>query len=288
MNTVIYADILVAVNMIMNYFLLRASAAVTGSDCKTFRIFLSAFAGGVFSLIIFIEGIPAVLDGIIRLIFLAVMVMIAFGAGSINVFLKNCASFFISNFVFAGIMFAVCTFVAPGKAMYKNGVVYFDINIVTLTVSSFVCYGILSLLTRLSRKRTPHCSTYNLTVTYNGKTASCKALYDTGNTLRDSFSGRPVIVVSSEFADEITSPQAEISSQKSFRMIPYSTIGKGGVLPAFLSDKITLESPSQTVSAEKIYIAVTEKKLFSDSFGALIGTPVFEAADNETVTVRSG
>ena len=112
MSTVIYADILVAVNMIVNYFLLRACAAVTGSDCKTVRMFLSSLAGGLFSLIIFVDGIPVLINAVIKTSFLCFMVSAAFGFGNLKSFVKNCSAFLVANFGFAGIMLAFSVFVA--------------------------------------------------------------------------------------------------------------------------------------------------------------------------------
>ena len=279
-STVIYADILVAVNMIVNYFLLRACAAMTGSDCKTVRLFISSAAGGLFSMIIFIENIPPLINAVIKMLFLGVMVAIAFGTKTLKAFVKNCSAFFIANFVFAGIMLAFSVFIAPEKALYKNGIVYFDIDIVTLTVSAFVCYGILTVLTRFSRSRSPAENTYELTVAYNGREVTGKALYDTGNVLRDSFSGRPVIIAEKEFAEKLFVEGEDITQQKNFRLIPYSTIRNGGALPAFLAEKITLKTPFKTAEAQGIYIAVTERKIVSGGFCALLGTPVTDAADN--------
>lgn len=285
MSTVIYADILMAVNLIVNYFLLRAAACVTGSDYKTFRLFLSAASGGIFSLIIFVENVPLIVNALIKIIFLAFMVTVAFGFGSARAFVKNCSAFFIANFVFAGIMLAVCTFAAPDRAIYKNGIVYFDISILTLTVFSLLCYAVLSVLTRFSRSRAPAQSMYELTVTYNHKEVSGTALYDTGNNLRDSFSGRPVIIAEKNFAEKLFEAGTDITSQKNFRLIPYSTIKNGGALPAFMADKITVRGSGKTVCADRIYIAVTERKLVSGSFCALLGNPVFDAVDNE---IKSG
>lgn len=281
MNTVIYADILVAVNMLVNYLLLRACCAVTGADCKTLRLFLSAAAGGLFSMIIFINGIPLLLNVLIKLVFLAVMVAVAFGVKSFKSFAKNCAAFFIANFVFAGIMLAVSTFVLPHGALYVNGVAYFDINIITLLAVSLICYIILSFLSRLVKGRAPVQSICEITVEYKGIKTGGKALYDTGNCLRDSFSGRPVIIADREFAQKIIGDGGDITEQKNFRLIPYSTIKNGGALPAFMADSIDISTAGGTVCVRNIYVAVSEHKLISGGFCALLGTPVFDAADND-------
>lgn len=281
MNTVVYADILVAVNMTVNYLLLRACCAVTGSDCKTVRLFLSAAAGGLFSMVIFINGIPPWLNALIKLAFLMFMTVVAFGAKTFKSFAKNCAAFFIANFVFAGIMLAVSTFVFPQGALWVNGVAYFDINITTLIAVSLGCYIILSFLSRLARSRAPAQSSYEITVEYKGTQTKGTALYDTGNSLRDSFSGRPVIIADRDFAEKIIGKGSDVTEQKNFRLIPYSTIKNGGALPAFKADSLLISTVSGSVCVKNVYVAVAEQKVISGGFCALLGTPVFEAVDND-------
>ena len=281
MNTVIYADILVAVNMIVNYLLLRASCAVTGADCRTVRLFLSAAAGGLYSMIIFVNGIPPFVSFLIKLVFLLFMVAVAFGAKSLKSFAKNCAAFFIANFVFAGVMLAISTFVSPHGALYVNGVAYFDINIITLVAVSVICYIILSVLSRLARNRAPAQSIYEITVEYAGNKITGTALYDTGNSLRDSFSGRPVIIADKSFAEKIIGNGGDVTEQKNFRLIPYNTIKNGGALPAFMAESVTVSASGGDVCVRNVYVAVPEQKLISGGFCALLGTPVFDAADND-------
>lgn len=281
MNTVIYADILVAINLIINYLLLRVCCSVTGADCKTLRLFLSAAAGGLFSLIIFINGIPPLVNLLIKSAFLLFMVAVAFGLKSLKSFAKNCAAFFIANFVFAGIMLAISIFVAPHSALYMNGVAYFDINIITLIAVSLVCYIILSILSRLAKGRAPAQSIYEIAVEYKGEKFCTTALYDTGNSLRDSFSGRPVVIADKSFAEKIIGKNGDITEQKNFRLIPYSTIKNGGALTAFMADSVEISMPKGTVKVKNIYIAVPEQKVISGGFCALLGTPVFDAVDND-------
>ena len=194
LKTVIYADVLIIVNLIINYLLLRASAAMTGCNFKTRRFLLSSAIGGLFSLIIFIDNITVAANILIKLLFFAVIVITAFGIKSVKAFLKNCAAFALVNFGFAGIMFALCTTVIPNAAIYKNGIVYFDVNILTLTVSAIICYCVLSIISRFTKSKVPQKSIYEIKIYYEEKTIECKALFDSGNTLCDCFSGRPVII----------------------------------------------------------------------------------------------
>ena len=113
MKTVVYADVLVVINIIVNYFLLRASAAVISFDFKAWRFLVSSALGGAFSLIIFVDGLPAAALAAVKFLFLLLMVLAAFGYGSFKRLFKCCAAFLASNLAFAGLMLAGRTFLFP-------------------------------------------------------------------------------------------------------------------------------------------------------------------------------
>lgn len=285
LSTVIYADILVIINIIVNYLLLRASTAITGCNFKAWRFLLSSAAGGLFSLIIFVENIPVFVNILLKFIFLAVMVLIAFDLKSGKAFVKCCAAFFMANFVFAGIMFAICTTLLPNSAVYQNGVVYFDIDILTLTVSAIVCYCILSLITRFTKSKVPEKCVYSIRITYDDKAVEGKALFDSGNSLCDCFSGRPVIIAEKDFIAPVLL-NTELTEAKNFRLIPFTTIKNGGALPAFMADKAEIRIGQKWIESKDIYIGVTEKKIISGGYSALLGAPFFDAINNQITTER--
>lgn len=278
LKTVIYADILIVINIIVNYLLLRATAAITGCNFKPTRFLLSACAGGIFSLIIFVDNITFISNLAIKTVFLSAMVLIAFGAKSLKTFLKCCGAFFLANFAFAGIMLGFTVALSPNAAIYKNGVVYFDINIFTLTVTSVICYAVLNLISRFTKSRIPQKNIFPIRITYGGKTVEGKALFDTGNTLCDCFSGKPAIITEKDFIS-LLCENTEITDMKNFRLIPFTTIKNGGALPAFLADKAAVMDKGKWIEADNVYIAVTEKKIISGGYSALLGTPFFDAIE---------
>lgn len=280
LKTVIYADILIVINIIVNYLLLRATAAMAGCQFKAWRFLIASAAGGFFSLIIFIENIPVFLNIIIKITFLLAMVFIAFGAKSAKAFFKCCAVFFLSNFAFAGIMLALNFTAISNASIYKNGIAYFDIDIFTLTVSAVACYAILSLISRFSKSKIPQKSIYPIRITYGEKSVEGKALFDSGNSLCDCFSGKPAIIAEKDFVKNIF-VKNELTDMKNFRLIPFTTIQSGGALPAFMADKAEILTDGNWLAAKDIYIAVTEKKIVSGGYSALIGTPFFDAIGNQ-------
>ncbi|MBQ3006917.1 MAG: sigma-E processing peptidase SpoIIGA [Clostridia bacterium] len=279
LKTVIYADILIIINLIVNYLLLRACAMITGHNFKALRLLASSSFGSLSSLMIFIENMPLIANIIIKIILLSLMVFIAFGSGNIKSFIKDISAFFLVNFGFAGIMFALCTTLFPDSAIYKNGIVYFDISIFTLTGGAIICYFTLSIISRFTKSKKPLKSIYSIKITYNGKYAEGKALFDSGNTLCDCFSGKPVIIAEKEFISKIC--DNDITGMKNFRLIPFSTIADSGALPAFLPDKTEIFIDGKWYESNEIYIAVTNKKIVSGEYSALFGIPFLETIETK-------
>lgn len=72
----------------------------------------------------------------------------------------------------------------------------------------------------------------------NGKSAKLQGLVDTGNQLRDPITGRAVLVVGADVADQLIGlsrqqllePVESIGSVPGLRLIPYQTVGQSGGL----------------------------------------------------------
>ncbi len=172
-------------------------------------------------------------------------------------------------------MLAVNIFLIPDIAIYNNGIYYFDIDILTLTITSVVCYIIIYIINLFSKTKTPDKSVYPIRITYQNKTAEGKALFDSGNTLCDCFSGKPVIIADKQFIEKITDTE-EIINQKNFRLIPFSTINGNGTLYAFSSDSVGIYIHGKWIYTDNVYIGITENKIISGDYSVLFGIPYYE------------
>jgi hypothetical protein len=71
----------------------------------------------------------------------------------------------------------------------------------------------------------------------------------------------------------------DLTEMNGFRLIPFTTIKSGGALPAFLADKTAIMDKGKWVETDNVYIAVTEKKIISGGYSALLGMPFFDAIE---------
>ena len=135
--TTIYIDILVCLNVIVNYFLLLASGKFLSRPYKRWRILLGAFLGGLYSLYILLPQLAQWFTILVELAMAATITLTAFGRKGI---LKTCSCFFAMSFLFAGSMFLLWKTAAPKNLIINNGVVYFQISpllLIGTTVASY-------------------------------------------------------------------------------------------------------------------------------------------------------
>ena len=287
MKTVVYADILIIINFLMNYLLLRADAILTGHGFKTGRLLISSLVGSLFSLIIYIENIPSIINLAIRILYMVILLLTAFNIKSVKIFLKHFITFFTVNMIFGGIMLALNVLLFPETSLFNNGIIYFDISIITLTVFSVICYFIIYIINIILKNRTPHGYIYSIKINYNNISVEGTALYDSGNKLCDCFSGRPVIIADKNLIKNLINNE-NIENMKNYRLIPFSTINGSGTIPAFMADSVEIIISGNKQIAEKIYIGITENKIISGGYSALIGAPFFELVSDNTVKSQGG
>lgn len=282
MQEVIYLDVLIIINIYVSYFLFLGSARLMSLNMRKLRLFLGSMTGGIFSLIILFDlsGFELVA---IKLLMGVTLILIVFATKSVIHTLKCGLYFFLVNFIFAGFMFALWTFIAPANMAYKNGVVYFDITALTLVISTILAYLAITLFSMILNKRSAATDMVSVTISLGGRETVINAFADTGNKLCDIFSGLPVIVVEYDFIADIfpekikgyfKNPTAfsfdgldESAYISKLKLIPVSVVSKETVLPAFRPDYVVINSVKKTA-----VIAVSELPISNGSFNAILNT----------------
>ncbi len=293
MSEVIYVDVLVAINIFITYLLLAASAFFSAVPAKRWRLLISSLLGGASALLIFLPPTPWWILLPEKLLSGALLVWTAFGFGGRKRFLRCFAAFFAVNFAFAGIMLALWLTLHPNGMFYQNGAVYFDVTLITLVLFACICYGLLRGIVALLRRRHPGANACQATIQMPGNSITLPALYDSGNTLTDGFTGAPVVVA--EFAalqsflpealrqffvgEESIAllPESEPWRGR-LREVPFHSLGVEGLLPAFRSDRVIVKSKTKTrdsVTPQAI-VAVTTQSLSDGSYSIILQASMLE------------
>lgn len=277
---VIYLDVLLALNLFIDYLLLRATARLLRLPCRSARLLLGAAIGAACACVILLPPLPAPLDLLLRLSGAALLVLAAFAWHGVAAFAKRVGVFLLLSALFGGLAWALYLFAAPDGFYVVNGVVYYDVSPLLLVGLTVAAYAGVRLWDRLTRKSAPAGRDYRLLVEGDAGSVTLRALYDTGNDLKEPFSGRPVAVVQLDALRGALSP-AMLDALAAFpdtagdggarlRAVPYRAVGGDGLLPAFCPERLTLTDLRGAADVTGAYIAVCDR-LGRGDHDAIIG-----------------
>lgn len=283
---VIYIDVLIAINVYIDFLLLKATARLLRLPHKTWRLALSSFVGAISCCTVLIPSLQGVLLVAIKVAVAAVMVWIAFGWEGMGPYIKQLVVLFVISTAFAGVATALWAFAAPQGFYVIGGVVYYDISPLLLAGLTAISYLLIRLYDRFIRKREPLGREYRLQIEMDGKAVEVKALYDSGNHLTEPFSGQPVaiitygaaakilpprwlIAVTSAWNQDVPPPDTAVSA--GLRIVAYQALGGSGLLYAFKPSRLTILGQDGERDATGAYVAVCDS-LGQGDYQALIGT----------------
>lgn len=259
---IVYVDVLIVLNLYINYFLIRSAALMMRRSLTRKRSVLAALAGAVGSLVILLPELPFLAVVLIKTALGTLVVLIAFGRQK-PADTAICALFFlVVSFIFAGVMMALWTFAAPLGMVFFNGTAYFNIPLSAVAAFTAAAYFAVRLVRFLSDKRL-HCDKIcEVRITLGGRGLTLKGLCDTGNELCDIFTGKPVVICQYDKIKPLV-PQNVLDyfggrSTDSLRVIPCSTVASETLVPIFKAD-ILIDG-----KAADAFVGVTKNPLGDD------------------------
>lgn len=274
---VVYVDILVILNLIVDYFLLSASAAILRVKLSVFRQLASAAVGAFSSLYIFAPDLGLFFDLVFKAVICAVMVLCAFGFGGAKRFFRSAGVLFLVTCGFGGIMTAVWSAFRPKGMTVVNSVVYFNISPAVLISASVITYLLFMLLKAIFSRTSELADRCEITVTAEEKSITMDAIVDTGNSIKDYLSGCEVIIADGEFVKVLLgsdNPVTDTRLKKRYRILPLSTVSGGGTLDGFRCDSAVISDGERTVKLEKPILAVSKTPL-RDDYQAIVNPEIF-------------
>ncbi len=277
---VIYADVLVIINIYITYIILMLTSAFGGVKRNAGRLAVASVLSGLYSLIILVPDVSNTVISITRMFFSFFMLFIAFGRVSRKSFLRLAAAFFAVNFAFAGVMLALWLFVSPEGMYYNSSVVYFDIDTGTLIILTVVCYFALSLISRFIQKRVPRDSVYDCVIYAADRQFHCHCFLDTGNSLKDCYTGSSVIIINKDILSSVTGDNP-LESRLKIRLIPHCTVSGEGMLYAFTSEKAEIKGLTKSCTVKNVTVALTEEKIRGGGFDGILPWDIFENTTDE-------
>lgn len=237
--TVVYIDALFLLNLIVNYLLLLAAAKLAGEPLRRLRLAAGAALGGLYAAAIFFPGMGFLTHPLCKLG--AAVLMLLTGFGGSRRLLRVTLVFFGLSCAFGGGIFAIGLLGGRGLTL-RNGVLYSVMDLRILLLSAAVCYAVLTLVFRRTARHGRR-EVLPAVLILEGRRVAVNALVDTGNTLTDPVTGRPVMVAEGSLLSPLL-PGERVLDEKAlrdpvgtlerlsrgergrrFRLLPYQAVG---------------------------------------------------------------
>jgi stage II sporulation protein GA (sporulation sigma-E factor processing peptidase) len=306
LEQIVYLDVIFVENFLINFLLVYIVARYCSLKAKIWRMSISALFGSSYVLIIF-TGSSIAFSAFIKILVSFLMIFIAFGFESKKQFFKRVILFYITAFILSGAIIAVFYMTNASFESISGSFVIRDVKYWHLIVGG-LCANILVKIAfdyldnhyRNSKKR--------IVIKLNlwDKSIRINALLDSGNSLKDPITGKPVIVVYTKAIREIlperylnllekevsqitqNQPNYELlyqlnstslernctNKQLNFKMMPYKALGvEDGKLLAFSIDSIEITAKDNSILVKDPMIALYDRPLSANNYYEAIAYP---------------
>ncbi len=239
----LYVDSLFLVNFVMNLYLLALVNRSAYGTATPGRLLIGAAAGGLGGLLPFMIAAPAPVKIALGAAVSTVgMLLAAFPVRSFRMFMKLLEKLVIYSFFMGGAMLFVIRLM-PGFKKYLTG-------IFGIMGMGGVCFLFMSRTGRKNEDEECLCLAHLIC---GGRRVTAGALVDSGNSLTEPISRKPVCIVTAGVMESIAKDLPE-----GVRAVPYHSIGKSlGILEGRLLPELRIERNGITRTFFQVWIAVS-------------------------------
>ncbi len=258
MHYELYIDVFFLVNFMMDYLVLHVTGRILKISVSHIRICVGALTGAFLTCVVLVLPVPygfiklMLFHGIVGVLMLKTGLSIPWN----KMFLRAYVLLYVSSFLLGGVF-----------TYFRQYMRYGSLFFVFAIVSYYVVLGIWDLIRYLARQNQYLCE---VILRKGENVQKVKALIDTGNSLRDPLSGKPVSILNRETAEKLYDGDEE----PGVRFISYHSIGKSqGVLPLVKLDRLEILKKEKQV-IEHPYIAVSEEAVSGDGYEMILNPDI--------------
>lgn len=251
----VYLDTLIIINTYISWLTLSLCERVAHIRSKPLRLAIGSFIGGMSSLLILIETNSIVASVSVMIIKLSLLIAVALTVfyekemGLRRIF-ETMTIYVIVNIVFGGAAYLFKELFDIPIIYYNSSSFYIDVSLADTIIMTAVIYLLLTLAAYFTSRRTDIASAYHVGICIGDESFILEGVADTGNTVSDIFSGKPVVICTG--IDYNPPGNARIHA------VPYRTVNGEGLLYAFSPDSFYIEDEKGNKRNSACLVAFTE------------------------------
>lgn len=276
-------------NFVVNFLILSMTNIITKSDASIKNIILGSIFSSLYSLVLFSPRLLFLARPYMKIIISLFIIRFTFGIKNLRIFIYQIMGFYIISFIFAGAIMGISfNHGNISKLLFEESKVvdifklkYILIGLATAIVISYRIFNYYH------EKIIQESYIVNVSIGYMGKEVSIKALVDTGHSLVEPFTNRPVFIAEFHGIEDILPISirefymkenidgdlyeleeilGSLDTSIGIRLIPFRSIGsENGILLGFKPEYLTIRLPDRDeILRRDMIVGIYKGKLSSD------------------------
>ncbi|MFA9398073.1 MAG: sigma-E processing peptidase SpoIIGA [Clostridiaceae bacterium] len=246
---VIYLDVILFENFIVDFFLILLTGQITKLEIKYKNIFLASIIGSIYVLSIIYENLNFLTKMPFKIIIVLLMISIAFRNCELKLKIKTSLVYVLLSMALAGLCFFF-------KCSSIDNIYYFEnlkkFSFKGLVLALMLVYVFIVKLVCFIKQRV--CNNkliYDIEVITEKEELKFKAFLDTGNNLTEPVTNLPVIIVDKKILNKFELDKEDLVK------IPFKDVSGEGFLTAFKPKYIRIITKDR-IYKEKAFIAMNK------------------------------
>lgn len=267
MQYVFYADIFFITNFIMDYVILRITGMLRKKKIHTTSYLLGSFCGAAMLTLLITAPVDFGVIGKVTAYFAVsfFMCMVTFGRKNGRDNVKSWLCLYAVAFTAGGILDAIyfyTNFPLMTKHLFQ-GAYLKNMSIFTFFISAGISYlglrGAVKVMQVRMGRTGKKDDIVEVILFHRGVTREVRALFDSGNSLKEPISGAPVHIVDLQTAESILT---EGGTEEKLRLVPFHSLGKKeGIMTAFECEKMEVIIKGDKIDLGPAYLGIYRGEL---------------------------
>lgn len=259
----IYIDLLLFLNFSFDFLLLLTTALIQKRKISFKRLTLGSLIGSLTIIVLFIPFTSLTLF-LLKIILSILIIITTFGYKDLKYTLNNLFYFYITSIILGGFLYYLNI-----EFSYKNiGMVFYHKGLSINYIFILLVSPIILLIYRkqMANVKLTNGLHYKVDVYIKDKIITLNSYLDTGNTLKDPYTNKKVIITNSK---EFLSYVKDLP----YFLIPYESINTTGLLKCYKVNKIYIER----IGLKKdVVIGVVNEKLKANGIDCILNNLLIE------------
>ncbi|MBE5821645.1 MAG: hypothetical protein E7311_03530 [Clostridiales bacterium] len=249
----IYLDIVLLENILMNILIIYFANYLSKKKSTMYKICISSIIGAVYYVILLLPETRFLNFYLYKIVLSLIMVFVGFKNKDIFDYISNIMFFYISSFIFGGAMYGIYYLVSNNSTIefYPIKIAMLAVCITILAIKNITYY--IHLNSKYSNL------IYEIYIYIENRIKRLNVFLDTGNSLKDPITNKPIIVVNLESIKEILPKEiyeiakSEITDIQNIdnnriHIIPYISLGnQNGLMLGYRVDTVIIKNKNNEI-----------------------------------------